>query len=127
MKRTVLFLSFVLIFATSAFARTAQTQQPEKLSKAQLNALIATAKTPAEHSRIAEYYRAEAQYDLAQSQEHAQMAEHYKQSSVGSSAKFTTGTVNHCEYLARNFKANAVKMEALSQEHAQMAKEAEQK
>jgi hypothetical protein len=45
-----------------AFGQTISSQQtkPEHLSKRQLNSLIATAKTPAEHQRIAQYYQAKA-------------------------------------------------------------------
>jgi hypothetical protein len=65
MKRTfevlsVLSLAFVMSIA--AFGQTPSTQQPkpEHLSKQQLNTLIATAKTPAEHGRVAQYYQAKA-------------------------------------------------------------------
>jgi hypothetical protein len=44
----------------------------DHLSKRQLNTLIATAKTPAEHQRIAEFYLSQAQDYVAQSKEHAQ-------------------------------------------------------
>jgi hypothetical protein len=75
MKRTIVFLSYILVFTAVAFAQAAQPQQkPEKLSKRQLLSLIATAKTPAEHNRIAQYYRAAAQDYLAQSKEHEEMA-----------------------------------------------------
>jgi hypothetical protein len=128
MKRTIATLSFALVFAVTAFAQTSQSQpKPEKLSKQQLNTLIATAKTPAEHSRIAQYYGAEAQADLAQSKDHEQMVEQFKQNPTFNSSKLTLGTVNHCEYLAQHYKENAAKMQQLSQDHEQMAKAAAQK
>jgi lipoprotein-anchoring transpeptidase ErfK/SrfK len=126
MKNTFAVLSFAAVLALTASASMAQPpQNAEKLSKQQLTSLIATAKTPAEHTRIAEYYGAKAQEDLALSQEHAQMASQFKANSVTSSSKFAPGTVNHCEYLAQRFKADAVKMQQLEQEHEQMAKEAQ--
>jgi hypothetical protein len=128
MKRTIGFLSFILVLAVVVFAQISQAQQkPEKLSKQQLLSLIATAKTSAEHNRIAQYYGAEAKAYLAQSQEHEQMAEQYKKNPVISSSKFATGTVNHCEYLAQHFKESATQMQELAQEHEQMAKDAGQK
>jgi len=109
-----------------AFGQTANQPQAEKLSKQQLQSLIATAKTPAQHERIAQYYEAKAQSDLAQSKEHAQMAAEFKANNVTSSAKFANGTVNHCEYLAESFKKDAAKMEALAAQHEQMAERAGQ-
>ena len=60
MKRTFAALSILsLAFAitVAAFGQTPSTQQPkaEHLSKQQLNTLIATANTPADHERIAHY------------------------------------------------------------------------
>jgi hypothetical protein len=123
MKRTIVILSSVLVLAVSVFATSSQAQSnSEKLSKQQLNTLIATAKTPAEHSRIAQYYGAEAQNLLAQSKEHAQMAEQFKNNPVTNSSKHVTGTVNHCEFLAQDLKESAAAMQNLALEHEQMAK-----
>jgi hypothetical protein len=128
MKRTIEILSSVLVLALVAFASTAQAQQnSNQLGKQQLVTLIASAKTPAEHNRIAQYYGAQAQADLALSQEHAQMADQFKKNSVTSSSKFATGTVNHCAYLAASYKQSAAKMQKLEQEHEHMAQEAGQK
>ena len=128
MKRTIVVLSSILVLAVATFATTSQAQSnSDKLSKQQLLSLTATAKTPAEHSRLAQYYSAQAQNDLAQSKEHEQMAEQFKNNSVTSSSKFAAGTVNHCEFLAQNLKQSAAQMQALSNEHAQMAIEAGKK
>src|ERR1017187_877489 len=56
-------------------ASLGQIPAKEHLSKHQLNTLIATAKTPADHQRIAQFYQAQAQDYLAQSKEHAREAE----------------------------------------------------
>jgi superoxide dismutase len=128
MKRTIVILSSIALFAAIAFAQTSPAQQnPEKLSKQQLATLISTAKTPAEHSRIAQYYGAQAQSDLAQAQEHEQMAAQFKSNPATSSSKNAAGTVNHCEYLAQHLKASAAENQKLAQEHEQMAREAGQK
>jgi len=125
MKRTVIHLSLALVFVLTAIAAASSAQQPEKLSTRQLASLIAAAKTPAEHSRIAQYYAAQAQSDLAQAAEHEQMAAHYRQSSMASSSKFAAGTVNHCEYLVRHLNREAVKLQGLAQQHEEMAKAAQ--
>jgi hypothetical protein len=124
--KNALVLTFALAAATMTFGQTANQPQAEKLSKQQLQTLIATAKTPAQHERIARYYEAKAQSDLVQAKEHAQMAAEFKQNNVTSSAKYANGTVNHCEYLAASLKKDAAKMEALAQDHEQMAERAGQ-
>ena len=49
------------------------------------------------------------------------MAADFQQNSVASSAKFSTGTIKHCQYLQAHLKLDAVKMQALSQQQEQMA------
>ena len=128
MKRTIAILSSILVLTLVSFASTSQAQQnTQKLSKQQLASLISTAKTPADHIRIAQYYGSEAQSDLAQSQEHAQMAEQFKRNPITNSSKSATGTVNHCEYLAQHFQQSAAANQKLEQEHEQMATQAGQK
>jgi hypothetical protein len=67
-------LSLAVVMTLGAFSQTAYAQ--DTLSKTQLNALIATAKTPAEHQRIA--YQQEATRFLAQADEHKAMIAAYK-------------------------------------------------
>ncbi len=128
MKRTITILSLVLALTVAAFAQAAPSQQvtPEHLSKQQLNTLIATAQTPADHRRIAQYFQAKAQDYLAQAQEHEQMVEAYK-ANPSMAAKSRAGTIEHCEYFVQHFKELAVKSQELAQLHEQMAKDAEQK
>ena len=61
MKRTISIFSVLLlgfVMTVAAFGQTTYAQQtkPEHFSKRQLNTLIAAARTPAEHQRIAQYY-----------------------------------------------------------------------
>jgi hypothetical protein len=83
MKRTLSILSILslaFVITAAAFGQTTSAQQskPEHFSKRQLNTLIAAARTPAEHQRIAQYYQAKAQDYLAQAKEHEQMLAAYK-------------------------------------------------
>jgi hypothetical protein len=101
-----------------------QTLTMEHLSKHQLSELIATAKTPAEHQRIAKFYQSQAQDYLAQSKEHAREAEQAKNNPMRNSNKAVFSTVNHCEYLARKFSDLASKSQELARQHEQMATDA---
>jgi hypothetical protein len=131
MKRTISIfsiLSLAFVMTVAAFGQTTSAQQtkPEHFSKRQLNTLIATAKTPAEHQRIAQYYQAKAQDYLAQAKEHEQMVAAYK-ASPSLTAKSQASTINHCEYFVKTFNELAVKSQELAKLHAQMAKDGEQK
>jgi hypothetical protein len=132
MKRTFAALSVLsLAFAitVAAFGQTPSTPQPkpEHLSKQQLNTLIATANTPAEHERIAQYYQAKALDYLAQAKEHEAMVAAYKANSSLSNNKNQASTISHCEYFVTTFKALAENSQDLAALHERMAKEAPQK
>ncbi len=132
MKRTtgiLTILSLALVMTATALAQTASAPQPkpEHLSMRQLNTLITTAKTPAEHRRIAQYYQAKAQDYLAQVKEHEEMLAAYKANPSLSTEKNRASTIGHCEYYVQAFKDLATKTQELAQFHEQMAKDAEQK
>jgi hypothetical protein len=132
MKRTlsifsILSLAFVMSVAAFGQIASAQEPKPEHLGKRQLNTLIATAKTPAEHRRIAQYYKAKAQDYLAQSKEHEAMVAAYKANSSLSTNKNRASTISHREYFVQTFKDLAAKSQELAQLHDQMANDAEQK
>ena len=132
MKRTLAILSLLslaIVMTVVAVGQTASAPQtkPEHISKAQLNSLISTAKTPAEHQRIAQYYRGQAQDYLTQSKEHEAMVAAYKANPSLVNNKNQASTINHCEYFVQTFKDLAVKSQELAQLHEEMATDAEQK
>ena len=96
------------------------------LGKSELNTLIATAKTPAQHERIAQDYRSQAQNYLAQAKEHAAMVAAYK-ASPNTTSKNQAATINHCEYFVAKFTGLAVKSQQLAAMHEQMASGAQNK
>src|SRR5258708_1656306 len=129
MKRTfsifsILSLAFVMTGTVLAQAPSAQQPKPEHLSKQQLNTLIATAKAPAEHQRIAQYYKAKALDYLAQAKEHEAMVTAYKANSSLSTEKNWASTIGHCEYFVETFKALAANSEELAALDERMANEA---
>jgi len=126
MKRIFGILSLTFVLAIAAVAQPSATiqNQPEKLGKKQLLSLIATAKTAADHRRIANYYEAKAQDYLDQSKEHEKMAEHYKSSGLNS-PKWASNSVGHCEYSAKYLQETGLKTQKLASLHEQMAMDAE--
>ena len=128
MKRTIASLCFAAVLVLTSFAAKAQTQpNPEKLSKQQLLSLIATAKTPAEHLRIAQYYAAQAQEFQAQAREHEQMVATYKANSSLSTNKNQASTIGHCEHYIATLNAQAANSRELAASHQRMANEASEK
>jgi hypothetical protein len=123
MKHMIAVLVFAMTLTVSGRAATTQ-QTQDQLSKKQLSALIATAKTPAEHERVAAYYRAQASDFLAQSRYHAQMASDFKANPSTNNDKVVRQTVNHCAYLAESLKTQSSKAAELAKQHEQMAEDA---
>ncbi len=131
MKRTISILSILslaFVMTATTFAKTPSTErsQSEHLNKQQLNTLIATASTPAEHRLIAQYYQTKALDYAAQAQEHEQMIEAYN-ANPSRGGKSRASFIDHCEYSAKHSKDLATKSQELAQLHEQMAKDAEQK
>ncbi len=117
-----IFIILLFVFALTFTAHAAGNSR-ERLTKRQVNALIATAKTPTDHERLAAYYRTQADKYLAQSKYHAAMANKFKANPVTSNDKFVHQTVDHCEYYAETLKAQSEKAAALAEQQEQMAQE----
>ena len=118
----------LLSFIPASFAAEA-----EKISnKKELKALIRTAKTAAEHLRIASYYREQAVRLTANAKEHVAMAEEYAKNPTFAAmetkqqASFGQGA-SHCRRWADLYNQQAKEAEALAVLHEDMAKSAEQK
>jgi predicted transposase YbfD/YdcC len=79
------------------------------------------ANTPAEHQRIAQSYRDQAQDYLAQAKQHQAMIVAYK-AGPNETSKNEAATINHCEYFIAKFNEMAAKSNELAQLHDQMAK-----
>lgn len=127
MKRTFAVLSALSLALALAFAAGAQTTsvpQAEQLSKKQLNALIASARTSAEHERIATYYQAKAADYLVQSKDHEAMEAAYRANTMLSNDRNRTSTIDHCAYFVTKFNAMAGKSQELASMHEKMASEA---
>ena len=125
----VLSLAVILVsFIPQSYAAAAE----KSLSKKEVKALIATAKTPAEHRRIANYYREEAARLTANANEHVAMAEEYAKNprfaamETKQQASFGQGA-SHCRRWAELYNEQAKEAEALANLHEEMAKSAEQK
>jgi hypothetical protein len=79
------------------------------------------ANTPAEHQRIAQSYRDQAQDYMAQAKQHQAMIVAYK-ASPNVTSKNQAATIDHCVYFVAKFNEMAAKSIELAQLHDQMAK-----
>lgn len=100
----------------------AASQQQEKLSKKELKTLIATAKAPEDHLRLAAYYRAQANDYLGRQKQHQADAEVYE-SNPRYPTKYPSAS-KHCRDWAYNDGQSAKQALALAEMHETMAREA---
>ena len=122
MKRSIVILSFALALYSPFPQRPNPPQMARSSAKSSLFALISTAHTPAEHTRIAEYYQAQATAFLAESKEHEEMATADRNNPATNNSKFVAGTVNHCEYIAQSLKKDADQAQDLAKLHEEIGK-----
>lgn len=94
------------------------------LSKKQLSELVATAKTAADHRKLAEHYRAEAAKHEAEAKEHVELAAKYKANPTINDLKRpgAPDTASHCLTFAEHCRKLAASMTEMAAMHEEMAK-----
>ncbi|MFL6446114.1 MAG: hypothetical protein ACJ746_00175 [Bryobacteraceae bacterium] len=114
-------VALMLIFTSAAVGAT-----DKQLSKSELKHLIATAKEPADHERIAEYFDAEARKYEAEARDHAELAPYYKEHTSSQPTKYpgSMQTFQHCDSLSKSLMKAAEDAHALAAEHRALAKQA---
>ena len=115
------FSAFALAASVAAFAAQAP-KSTDLLTSKQVQELIATADTPADHTRLQKHFLAlAAKYD-AEAAEHAGLAQSYRKPHVG---RLMPGSrakqAEHCERLTQTFRDAAKGARELASEHGQVA------
>ncbi len=110
---------FILGMAMTAFAET----KPATLSGRTARALEASAKSPEDHRRLAEYYRAKAASETAQARQHEAEAEYYRvnPSPLAQKHPMIYGTYAHCHWLSERYAHDAEKSGARAERHEALA------
>jgi hypothetical protein len=91
--------------------------------------LVATAKTPADHRRIAAYFDQEANRMEDEARDHEYLAGVYRKSPSTSGGGKQSGagsmfrTAEHCESVAKSLRKAAQSLRELAAEHEQMAQD----
>lgn len=121
-KLTVLILLAVAACVTGS---TAWAVEPAgKLTKTQLMSLIRTAKTPADHMKLANYYRYEANRLEADVKEHEGMAAAYDKNPMAHPIPKGQTLGDHCRNLMKYYGEGASDANAMAAMHEEMAKAA---
>jgi hypothetical protein len=116
-------LSVMLLMSVALSVSMGATKPKVDLTKQEVKVLIATAKTPEDHLKLAQYYDQRAELYLAESKDHEELAEAYRKNPMAGS-KFFPMTAKHCEETAKSFRKNAAKMKELAAAHRTMAEKA---
>lgn len=130
MQISLLAVLAITTVALSSFVATSSAQANKSITKKELRVLLKTATEPADHRKIAEYYRQQEQKLIAESKEHEDLAkiyaEHPERPSMASRTPFGQGA-EHCHKLVQLYDQQAKEAEALATLHEDMAKATEQK
>ena len=130
MKTTNRKLQVVLTIVSLMFltvGSTAAGQRPS-LSKKEVKALIASAKTKEDHLKLADYYKAETERLEAAAKDHDEMAEMYRKNPTPMAVKHPEAFgEGHCHEMARRYRDDAAKAQQLAAMQEQLASTAELK
>jgi len=113
-----LIVAFAAALSVVAFRASAQ----EHSAGMDVDRMIATAKTPADHEAIAKHFDAEAAEAKQRSEAHKAMGASYKSMGGAMTAKWRLDA--HCDSLAKSAEAEAKDYQALAEAHRDMAKAA---
>lgn len=131
--RALWIVSIVVVVISSAtlssFVRTSPVAAGSRptLTKKELKALIASAKTKEDHQKLSDYYKTETERLQAEAKDHDEMAEAYKKNPNPLAVKHPEAIgESHCREMARRFREAAAKAQELAAMHEDMTKVAEQ-
>ena len=128
MKRIISTLLVALVLSSVAPMHLLAADSSDS-SKKELKSMIATAKTAADHRRIAAYYQQQATDLRRKGKDHEEMAAIYQKQPLPYEGKHAYGTLgfSHCRKFADLYIEQAKQAEALASLHEEMAKAAENK
>lgn len=122
--RRMMFVVLSLVVLSRALCVEATAETSANLSKKELKILLTTAKTPADHQRLAAYYRDKAQRLTAEAQEFSARADSLaaqNETLDGKTRVASQITQSHYRYLAKLSKQEAKDSEKSAGQHEQFA------
>jgi hypothetical protein len=122
MKRMIT-LVILLAAAIGVTTATALAVEPVgKLTKSQVKALILAAKTPADHMKLANYYRYEANRLQAEVKEHEEMAAAYDKNPSAHPVPKGQTLGDHCRSLVNTYAEGVKEANEMANVHEEMAR-----
>ena len=114
----------LLLAATFAVPGLLRAQESDAISKQDVKALVASAKTADEHERLAKHFDAAAIQLDAEANEHQDLVAGYKANPSGQASKHPMSgkTAGHCQYFADDLHKAATQARELAADHREMAK-----
>ncbi|MDE3166213.1 MAG: hypothetical protein KGN36_10430 [Acidobacteriota bacterium] len=119
MKNAIAVLVAGTVLALSGFGA----QAAAGITKKEARQLTTSAKTPEDHRKLAQYYRAEADRFDAEAKDHAAMARSYRATPTASEIKRpgASDTAAHCERLSQDLAKAAADARVLASDHEALA------
>ena len=108
------------------FAGLASAQAKDVLKPKEVKALVASARTHADHMKLARHFNAVASKHEAEAKEHEELAAEYRKNPTISEYKRpgAPDTAAHCKYYAEHCRKAAKEMREMAAAHEDMAKKA---
>lgn len=116
----------VFLGTLGVLAQTHTDESSDRLTKKEVKALVATAKTPEDHLKLARHFRQQADTLEAEAKEHDELALEYRKNPSPMAMKMPMSgrSAEHCEYFARSAREAAKAARELAASHEEMAKQA---
>lgn len=121
-------LAAVFLWILGMVAQTNTAESNARLTKKEVKALVANAKTPEDHMKLARHFRQEADRLEAEAKDHDELAQEYRKnpSAMAMKMPMSPRSAEHCEYFAKSVREAAKAARELADSHEQMAKEVRQ-
>jgi hypothetical protein len=114
---------FLALLCCLGLSTASATENSNVLTKHELKSLLATAKTPEDHQRLAAYYRGETERLTAKAQEFAKQADFLatQPATIESKQGISCQCTSHYRYFSKIFAQQAKESETLAAKHEQLA------
>jgi len=125
-RHRILSTTLLVLFGIGSLTAVRAAEPQPAVSKKDLKTAIMNAKTPADHHRIAAYYKKQADRMTAEAKEHDELAAVYSKSGDQHAMKhpMSPQTAEHCKYFADHARKAAQQAQELAKMHEDMAKQA---
>ena len=126
-KRAAASLVVLAVVMMIAAGQALAVEAKGMLKPKEVKALVASAKTPADHLKLARHYTAMAEKHEAEAKEHEALAAEYRRQPTISDKKrpMAPDTAAHCDYYIKHCRKAAKEMRAKAADHEEMARAAE--